>query len=122
MVRSSRVSWRRAALNCRQFSDLWMNGDCRLSLATLLCCPAPRSKSMLCHICKEDAVGQCKTCGKFYCPQHGDVICQSCSSAVQTQEPKPPVQPAPASLGHVCYKCGTPAIFHCSCGRLCCPE
>ena len=33
---------------------------------------------MNCHICKEPSVGQCQSCWKFYCSDHGDVLCQVC--------------------------------------------
>ena len=33
---------------------------------------------MKCHICAESATGQCQVCSKFYCADHGDVVCQPC--------------------------------------------
>jgi hypothetical protein len=35
---------------------------------------------MICYICHRDAVGQCKDCGRFYCPDHGDIHCVKCRS------------------------------------------
>lgn len=35
---------------------------------------------MVCHVCGQPAVGQCKTCAKFYCNAHGDVICERCAA------------------------------------------
>jgi len=34
---------------------------------------------MRCHICDKPSIGQCKSCWKFYCKDHGDVFCQKCS-------------------------------------------
>ena len=33
---------------------------------------------MNCHICSQPATGQCQVCSKFYCADHGDVMCQVC--------------------------------------------
>ena len=43
---------------------------------------------MLCHICKAAPVGQCQACWKFYCAEHGDMICSACKdgSDVADQE------------------------------------
>ena len=38
---------------------------------------------MKCHVCGEPAVGQCQSCWKFYCAEHGDLSCQQCAD-VQT--------------------------------------
>jgi hypothetical protein len=35
---------------------------------------------MVCHVCGQPAVGQCKSCAKFYCNAHGDVICERCAA------------------------------------------
>lgn len=35
---------------------------------------------MICHICAQPAIGQCKTCLKFYCAAHGDQLCQQCKA------------------------------------------
>jgi len=31
-----------------------------------------------CHICGEPSIGQCRSCWKFYCALHGDVVCERC--------------------------------------------
>ena len=33
---------------------------------------------MNCHICANQATGQCRVCWKFYCADHGDLVCQPC--------------------------------------------
>jgi hypothetical protein len=33
---------------------------------------------MNCHICTQPAKGQCQACGKFYCADRGDTVCQLC--------------------------------------------
>ena len=33
---------------------------------------------MRCHICENGAIGMCRQCYKFYCPEHGDSFCQKC--------------------------------------------
>lgn len=35
---------------------------------------------MNCYICGKPAVGQCKSCGRFYCAEHGDVYCNECAA------------------------------------------
>ena len=40
---------------------------------------------MICHVCEQQAIGQCKSCGKFYCRQHGDVYCVRCGTAIQPE-------------------------------------
>jgi hypothetical protein len=88
---------------------------------------------MICHVCEEAAIGQCKSCGKFYCKQHGDVYCVRCSIAV-----KPAGQPlerevefgvqaeapaAPAAGATRCYACEAAAERACRfCGRFFCPQ
>ncbi len=43
---------------------------------------------MKCHICGEPSVGQCQSCWKFYCAEHGDVFCQECADVqAAAQEP-----------------------------------
>src|SRR5262249_34229687 len=42
-----------------------------------------REDPMICHVCAEQAVGQCKSCGKFYCRQHGDVYCSPCRASIK---------------------------------------
>src|SRR5262249_3722698 len=90
--------------------------------------------AMICHVCHRDAVGQCKTCGKFYCAEHGDVYCVVCAAAVQEpgrgrrpgaevfEHVRPePAEEAPAPAGPRCYQCGGPAEAACGrCGRFYC--
>ena len=90
---------------------------------------------MICHVCHEQAVGQCKKCNKFYCPQHGDVECVKCREALQTTPAAPPIdvrlpeyggpgRPAePVYTGTTCYLCKHPASGACGqCGRFYCPS
>ena len=35
---------------------------------------------MICYICAKPAAGQCKECLRFYCREHGDVVCEACAS------------------------------------------
>src|SRR5579885_575922 len=44
---------------------------------------------MICHVCEQEAVGQCKGCGKFYCPRHGNVYCGRCASGTRPDRPLP---------------------------------
>jgi LysM repeat protein len=32
----------------------------------------------LCRFCDNPAVGRCEECGRFYCAEHGDVVCATC--------------------------------------------
>jgi LysM repeat protein len=32
----------------------------------------------LCRFCDNPATGRCEECGRFYCAQHGDVVCATC--------------------------------------------
>jgi hypothetical protein len=34
---------------------------------------------MICYICGQPAVGQCQSCRRFYCKEHGDLRCQNCA-------------------------------------------
>lgn len=34
----------------------------------------------VCFYCDKPAAGQCQKCGKFYCRDHGDVLCRTCSA------------------------------------------
>src|SRR5262249_15937123 len=60
----------------------------------------------------------CKTCGKFYCPEHGDVVCVHCS----TVSPSVPEQRGgQVKAGPDCYLCAQPAAGACSkCGKFYC--
>src|SRR5438128_1200987 len=88
---------------------------------------------MICHVCHQDAVGQCKKCGKFYCPEHGDVECVKCREALSrtpTDEPPdldlrlPQYGRAPVAVGGPgCYKCGHLAVGACAkCGQFYCAD
>jgi hypothetical protein len=41
---------------------------------------------MICYVCGEPAVGQCQTCWRFYCKNHGDVRCQNCMGAAAVRQ------------------------------------
>jgi hypothetical protein len=32
----------------------------------------------LCRFCDNPATGRCEECGRFYCAEHGEVVCASC--------------------------------------------
>src|SRR4051794_37400861 len=79
---------------------------------------------MICHICYCEAVGQCKDCGKFYCPDHGDVVCVKCRTS--TSPPDKPLVisdlPEPKA-GPVCYLCQGTAAGSCTiCGKFYCSK
>jgi hypothetical protein len=42
---------------------------------------------MTCHICGQEAVSRCYTCGKLFCGEHGKENCARCSSAIRTGDP-----------------------------------
>ena len=73
---------------------------------------------MICHVCERQASGQCKTCGKFYCPDHGDVVCVHCATvSPATREQRQ----AHAKAGPASYLCAQPAVGACSkCGKFYC--
>jgi hypothetical protein len=73
---------------------------------------------VICHVCERQASGQCKTCGRFYCPDHGDVVCVHCA----TISPVPPEQrEGQAKAGPACYLCAQLAVGACSkCGKFYC--
>jgi hypothetical protein len=52
---------------------------------------------MICYECGQPAIGQCKKCGKFYCRDHGDVICQA-----YAEKPAPVPQEKHESLLRSC--------------------
>ena len=79
---------------------------------------------MICHICHSEAVGQCKDCGKFYCPDHGDIRCVKCRGG-EKADPFPDLEPrpGPAKAGLGCYVCQGTAVGACTvCGKFYCPE
>ena len=71
---------------------------------------------MICHVCGNQASGQCKNCGKFYCPDHGDELCVACAEADATGD-QPDV---PGTAAPPCYACGAPANRACRCGKFYC--
>jgi hypothetical protein len=77
-------------------------------------------RSVICHVCRREASGQCKTCGKFYCPDHGDVVCVNCATiSPATQEQREGL----AKAGPACYLCAQPAVGACSkCGKFYCSQ
>jgi hypothetical protein len=79
---------------------------------------------MICHICHSEAVGQCKDCGRFYCPDHGDIVCVKCRTS--TSPPGKPDVMVISDLpkaGPACYLCQGAATGSCpSCGKFYCPE
>jgi hypothetical protein len=90
---------------------------------------------MICHVCEQQAIGQCKKCGKFYCKEHGDVTCVVCDQALQgSPSPHPesgidvrlpeyggPRAAAPVYGGPTCYKCSERPIAACAkCGVFYC--
>ena len=90
---------------------------------------------MICHVCKQQAVGQCKSCGKFYCGQHGDVYCTPCRTAIQPAEQAierkvksgatggPELATPRQIAGPLCYACRSSANRACSkCGVFFCPQ
>jgi hypothetical protein len=42
---------------------------------------------MLCHVCREPAIGQCRNCGLFYCAEHGRVYCITCDERTVVRRP-----------------------------------
>ena len=36
---------------------------------------------MKCHLCSQEPVGRCYTCGELFCVHHGTVDCQRCETA-----------------------------------------
>lgn len=77
---------------------------------------------MLCHVCREPAIGQCKNCNMFYCAKHGRVYCVTCDDRALA------APPGARSLsgegrGATCYRCGRPAERACNrCGRFFCGD
>ncbi|HZT79690.1 MAG TPA: hypothetical protein VFA26_05700 [Gemmataceae bacterium] len=94
---------------------------------------------MICHVCEQEAVGQCKGCGKFYCPRHGNVYCGRCASGTRPDRPlpgdgvdfrlpeyggplRPGGRPEPAAAP-ACCNCRQPATRACGrCGRFYCEQ
>jgi hypothetical protein len=78
---------------------------------------------MICHVCHQPASGQCKSCLRFYCPQHGDLTCVDCAGVRAGPPPAPEPTDGPAvALGASCYLCDREADGACrQCGRFICP-
>jgi hypothetical protein len=77
---------------------------------------------MICHLCGQQAVGQCQTCLKFYCAGHGDRVCVSCATE-QAITAAPPARAATEVLHseHSCYDCAARVEGACRrCGRFYC--
>jgi hypothetical protein len=88
---------------------------------------------MICHVCRQPASGQCKSCLRFYCPQHGNLVCSACSGvtadAPAARDPAPDVEPEPdlpsirkdVVRGATCHLCAETASRACRrCGRFYC--
>ena len=85
---------------------------------------------MLCHICGDPAIGQCRICHQFHCVRHGRLFCVHCREQdLPAEGPHAPStavkevsSPVPAVSGPCAY-CGQPAHRACPvCGRLFCQE
>jgi hypothetical protein len=95
---------------------------------------------MICHVCGEQAIGQCKTCNRFYCRLHGNITCVACSEGVQetpnravndwdVQLPNSGDNSPPSPLGRMnhagatCTWCRRTASGACTvCGRFYCAD
>jgi hypothetical protein len=95
---------------------------------------------MTCHVCQEEAVGRCYTCGELFCARHGDVNCFRCTTAFVEGDPRPDrVSAEPLAKGSrpgwwrpqqaedyeppACYECKGLARRVCRhCGSVYCPD
>ncbi len=95
---------------------------------------------MHCHICHQEAVGRCYTCGGLFCEEHGRVDCTRCATAIAAGDPRPdrisavPMksayrpgwwrpQPAEDFEPPACYECQGLARRVCrNCGCYYCPD
>lgn len=76
---------------------------------------------MICHVCSEQAVGQCKTCSKFYCAAHGDIYCVTCKEAQKAARRGVSPQGEGGMAGPTCFRCTEPAAGACGkCGQFFC--
>jgi len=57
-------------------------------------------------------------CGKFYCPDHGDILCVRCATVSPATPERREDQ---GKTGPACYLCAQPAVGACSkCGKFYC--
>ncbi len=54
---------------------------------------------MNCHVCTQPATGQCQVCSKFYCADHGDVVCQPCQEQRSATGAPPGWEPMGTVIG-----------------------
>jgi hypothetical protein len=64
---------------------------------------------MSCYICHGDDVGQCKDCGRFYCPDHGDIFCVKCPDETSGKKEALPdfSEPSVGTIDLVCQLCNS---------------
>lgn len=95
---------------------------------------------MNCHICGQEAVERCFTCGELFCEQHGKVNCNHCETGYMPGDRRGDrishvLLPTSARPGWwrpqeaedyeppACYECKGLARLRCrNCGNLHCPE
>jgi hypothetical protein len=95
---------------------------------------------MHCHVCQEEAVGRCYTCGELFCARHGDTNCFRCTTAIAQGDPRPDrVSAEPLGSGRrvawwrpqqaedyeppACYECkGLSRLVCRNCGSIYCPD
>ncbi len=92
---------------------------------------------MLCHVCGEPAIGQCRLCHQYHCAEHGRLFCVQCreqelvaaapaAHAEPAAEPLREAAPAPpvaTAAAGPCRRCNRPASRACPmCGALFCTE
>ncbi|MCI0462649.1 MAG: hypothetical protein L0Z62_37345 [Gemmataceae bacterium] len=89
---------------------------------------------MLCHVCRDAAVGRCPACGLYYCAEHGRGLCSDCVAEHVQARPRVRVRrvaPSAVAPGKapdaqprgvgVCGRCGGPAKAVCPlCHQLYC--
>jgi hypothetical protein len=52
---------------------------------------------MLCHVCGDPAIGQCRICHQFHCGRHGRQYCVLCREQEELAAPPAPARSAPAT-------------------------